>query len=120
MKVTIKECLDAVQSLLDLELQTISDNLDFHWEFNGWLDDYGESSKKFFDDFTDDYKPSNHIKLLIAEQMQKDFESGWWVVDEHNNCLYDIYMGEEYGGWLTEFFTIQLADLTKTIKDGNN
>ena len=66
----MKEFITLAELLFTLELETISNNTSFHFEFNGWLDKYGESSVELESKLT---TIEADVKEL-AERIKKDLE----------------------------------------------
>lgn len=92
--------------LFELELERITNETPFHFEFNDWIDNYGESSQRFVDDLR--AKPED-VKVL-AQMLQQDFDNGVWEADEDG--LYNYEMPSFYSDFITDKLSIQLALLT--------
>ena len=96
--------------LFDMEAFRINDDPDLYFEFNGWLDKFGESSIKFSDDFITIQKDSEELASLI----EKDFNSGEWTLPlNKDEGLYHYLMPSYYCGFITQKFEKQIADKTK-------
>jgi hypothetical protein len=92
--------------LFELELERITNETPFHFEFNEWNESYGESSQGFVDDLH--AKPED-VKTL-AGMIRQDFDNGVWEPDEDG--LYHYEMPSFYSDYITDKLSIQLALLT--------
>ena len=105
--INFKSFTELASMLFDMELETIGWNLDFHFDWYGWNDKYGEKSKSFEPQLT--YTKSDVIAL--AKLIKEDFDNNVWEADKDSN-LYDIQMPECYGDIIVDCLEKQLAVLT--------
>lgn len=116
MKVTKSVAFALAAHLFELELNSISKETDFHFEFNGWIDKFGEVSIKYESQLTS--SPDNQFNAQaiekIADEVQKDFESGFWSIGSCDSGLYNYMMPIQYGRHITEALEMQLAMLSGT------
>jgi hypothetical protein len=114
MKVNRTLALALAAHLFELEIESIGNDPEFHFEFNGWLDKYGDVSLKHQDQLTS--SPENQFNAaaieMIADEVQKDFESGYWSIGSCESNLYNYMMPTQYGGYITKALGQQLAMLT--------
>lgn len=110
MKVTRIAAVALAAHLFELELDSIANDTEFHFEFNGWLDKFGEVSLKYQDQLTS--LPENKFNAQaiqkIADEIQQDYKSGLWPEDR----LYNYMMPTQYGGYITQALEMQLAMLS--------
>ena len=106
-KVTLKECKSLAEHLFELEGETIYNDTKFHFEFNGWLDKFGDNSIKYVGELTSKAEYVNKIAAAIKE----DFDSEYWTKNDDGG-MYHFLMLSTYGGWITECFENHLAVLT--------
>lgn len=92
--------------LFEMELERITNETPFHFEFNGWDEDYGRNSRRFADDLRAKPEDVKTLSLMIAQ----DFDNGVWERDEDG--LYNYEMTSFYSDFITEKLSIQLAMLT--------
>ena len=102
----MKKYTELAELLFELELERISNDTPFHFEWNEWNESYGESSQRFVDDLR--IKPED-VKTL-ARMIRQDFDNGVWESDE--DMLYNYEMPEFYSDYITDKLSIQLAVLT--------
>jgi hypothetical protein len=93
--------------LFEMEHERLSNDTKFHFEFDGWLDRYGESSMSYVDQLT---TKSGDVEML-SNLIKEDFELGLW--EENEDGLYDYEMPTYYGDFITNCLEKQLAVLTK-------
>lgn len=105
----MRKYTELAELLFELELERITNDTPFHFEWNEWNESYGESSQRFVDDLR--IKPED-VKTL-ARMIQQDFDNGVWEVDENEfEGLYHYEMPEFYSDFITDKLSIQLALLT--------
>lgn len=92
--------------LFEMELERITNETPFHFEFNDWNEPYGESSQRFADDLT---AKREDVKTL-AKMIRQDFDNGVWEPDEDG--LYNYEMPSFYADFITDRLSLQLAVLT--------
>jgi hypothetical protein len=113
MKVTRLAAVALAAHLFELELESINNDPEFHFEFNGWLDKFGEVSLKHQEQITS--SPDNQFNAeaiqKIADEIQQDFSSGYWIARSEEG-LYNYMMPTQYGGYITSALEKQLAMLT--------
>jgi hypothetical protein len=113
MKVTRLAAVALAAHLFELELESINNDPEFHFEFNGWLDKFGEVSLKHQEQITS--SPDNQFNAeaiqKIADEIQQDFSSGYWIARSEEG-LYNYMMPTQYGGYITAALEKQLAMLT--------
>lgn len=102
----MKKYTELAELLFELELERITNDTPFHFEWNEWNESYGESSQRFVDDLR--IKPED-VKTL-ARMIRQDFDNGVWESDE--DMLYNYEMPEFYSDYITDKLSIQLAVLT--------
>jgi hypothetical protein len=106
-KVSFKECKDLAEFLFQLEGESISNDVKYHFEDNEWIEKYGDISIAYADDLTSN--PEYIDKL--ARAIKKDFDTEYWSRDKEGG-LYNYEMRTAYGDIITECFTKQLSILT--------
>lgn len=104
----MKKFINLAHLLFDLDLQSISNDKRIYWEFNGWLDKFGEKSILLEPKLTHKEKDVNELALLI----KSDYDKGEWKEDNEGN-LYDYTMRDYYGGFITKKLEEQLSDFTR-------
>ena len=116
MKVNKAAAIALAVHLFELEIDSIANDPGFHFEFNGWLDKFGEVSLKHQEQLTS--SPENEFNAQaiekIASEIQEDFASGHWSIGSCESSLYNYMMPTQYGGHITEALEMQLAMLTGT------
>lgn len=114
MKIAKTAAVALAAHLFELELESILSNPQFHFEFNDWLDKFGEGSLKFQEQLTS--SPENEFNAQaiekMADEIQQDFESGFWSVGSCDSGLYNYMMPTQYGGYITQVLGMQLAMLS--------
>ena len=114
MKVTTAAALSLAAHLIELELDSIANDPEFHFEFNGWLDKFGEVSLKHQGQLTS--SPDNQFNAQaiekIAGEIQQDFDSGFWTAGKQEDGLYNYMMPTQYGGYITQALEMQLSMLS--------
>ncbi len=103
----MKKFIALAEILFTLELESISNDTSFHFEFNGWLDKFGESSIKFEPELTTVKADVKELAMIL----KKDFEAGEWTADEEGR-LYHYLMPSFYCDFITSKLEVQLANLT--------
>jgi hypothetical protein len=98
---------ELAELLFEMELERISNDTNFHFEFNGWYDQFGSTSTGFVDDLRAKKVDVTGLAVLIKE----DFDSKVWEAD--TDGLYNYEMPTYYGDYITESLEKQLAVLTK-------
>ena len=93
--------------LFEMELERISNDTNFHFEFNGWFDNFGSNSTGSVDELRIKEVDVTGLAILIKE----DFDNEVWVADADG--LYNYEMPTYYGDYITDSFEKQLAVLTK-------
>ena len=93
--------------LFELEGDRIHNDPDFHYEWNDWLNKYGDGSIEFASKFVTKKKDAMELAALI----KKDHENNMWEEDKEG-CLYNPTMTDSYGGFITSKYEEQLADFT--------
>ncbi len=83
------------------------------FEFNGWLDKFGEVSLKHQEQLTNSPENEFNAKAIdkIALEIQQDFASEHWTARSQEG-LYNYMMPTKYGGHITQALEMQLAMLT--------
>lgn len=99
--------VELAEHLFELELERLSNDTEEHFQWNGWLDKFGQSSTEFIDELTT--KKDDAVKL--SELIKMDFDSGYWK--KNGDGLYNYLMPDEYGGFITDCLERQLAIITK-------
>lgn len=102
----MKKYKELAELLFEMELERITNETPFYFEFNDWNEQYGESSDRFVDDLR--AKPED-VKTL-AKMIRQDFDNGVWETGEDG--LYDYEMPSFYSDFITDKLSIQLAVLT--------
>ena len=101
--------------LFELEIDTISQEPEFHFEFNDWLNKYGPDSIKHLDQLTS--SPENEFNAVAIQELtteiQEDFSSGHWSAKSCDEGLYNYMMPTQYGGTIARTLEKQLATLTR-------
>lgn len=113
MKVNRIAAVALAAHLFELEIDSIAQDPGFHFQFNGWLDKFGEASLKFQEQLTS--SPENEFNAQaiekIASEIQEDFASGHWTARSEEG-LYNYMMPAHYGGYITKALEMQLGMLT--------
>lgn len=112
MKVSRIAAVALAAHLFELEVESIGNDPEFHFQFNGWLDKFGDGSLKHEDQLTSDATNQFNAQAIekIADEIQADYESGHWIQTEDG--LYKPAMTTEYGGYIVDALEKQLAMLT--------
>lgn len=92
--------------LFEMELERLTNETAYHFEFNEWNENYGESSQRFVDDLHARPEDVDTLALMIGQ----DFDNGVWEPDEDG--LYNYEMPSFYADFITERLSLQLAVLT--------
>lgn len=116
MKIELTAAISLAAHLFELEIDSISQNPEFHFELNGWLHKFGEDSIKHQGQLTS--SPENEFNAVaiqeLAKEIQDDFASGHWSVTSCDSGLYNYMMPTQYGSEITKALGQQLAMLTGT------
>ncbi len=114
MKVSRIAAVALAAHLFELEVESIGQNPEFHFEFNGWLDKFGDGCLKHEDQLTSNPENKFNSQAIekMADEIQKDFETGFWSIGSCESNLYNHMMPTQYGGYITEALGKQLAMLT--------
>lgn len=106
----MKKYKELAELLFEMELERITNETPFYFEFNDWNEQYGESSDRFVDDLR--AKPED-VKTL-AKMIRQDFDNGVWEVESKSGFdgLYNYEMPSFYSDFITDKLSIQLALLT--------
>ena len=114
MKIKLTAAVALAAHLFELEIDSITQNPEFHFEFNGWFDKFGEDSIKHQEQLTS--SPENEFNAAViqelAQEIIQDFDSGFWTVPSCDSNLYNYMMPTQYGGAITKALEKQLAMLT--------
>jgi len=115
MKISRIAAVALAAHLFELEVDTINQEPEFHFEFNGWLDKYGDDSLKRAEQVTSSKENEFNAPSIetLATEIQKDFESGHWSIGSCDSGLYNYMMPTQYGGHIVQALEKQLAMLTK-------
>lgn len=98
--------IQLAELLFEMELERLSNEAEFHFEFNSWLDKFGNNCVSYVDDF----RANQEDVLKLSKMLKEDFELGFWV--EQEDGLYDYEMPTHYGDFITDCLEKQLAILT--------
>lgn len=113
MKIKLTAAVALAAHLFELEMDTINQDPEFHFEFNGWSDKY-PGSISHQDQLTS--SPENEFNAaaiqVLAGEIQDDFASGYWSVTSCDSGLYNYMMPTQYGGIIAKAMGQQLAMLT--------
>jgi hypothetical protein len=114
MKVTTAAALSLAAHLFELELDSIANDPESHFEFNGWLDKFGEVSLKHQEQLTSSPEDKFNAQAIekIAEEIKQDFNSGFWSIGSCDSGLYNYMMPTQYSGYITQALEMQLSMLT--------
>jgi hypothetical protein len=93
--------------LFDLELERLSNDTEEHFQWNGWLDNFGSKSVQFVDSLTSKEK---EVKGL-ARILKQDFDNKVW--EDKEDGLYDYMMPSYYDEYISNCLERQLAVITK-------
>jgi hypothetical protein len=93
--------------LFDLELERLSNDTEEHFQWNGWLDNFGSKSVQFVDSLTSKEK---EVKGL-ARLLKQDFDNKVW--EDKEDGLYDYMMPSYYDEYISNCLERQLAVITK-------
>lgn len=108
----MKQFIELAFDLIELELESIHQNAEYHFMFSNWTDKFGENSYKLSDKLDHEYEPTKLLVLELAKEIKKDFDTNYWQVHT-NGALYSYMMPTIYGGEIDNIIEIQLADLTR-------
>ena len=93
--------------LFEMELERLSNDTEEHFQWNGWLDNFGSKSVQFVDSLTSKEK---EVKGL-ARLLKQDFDNKLW--EENKDGLYDFMMPSYYDEYISNCLERQLAIITK-------
>lgn len=114
MKIELRLTIALAEHLFELELDSICQNPEFHFEFNDWLDKFGPKSIELLDQITS--APENEFNSVaikeLALKIQHNFEAGHWSINHYEDSLYNYEMPSYYSAYITMTFEKQLAVLT--------
>jgi hypothetical protein len=99
--------IDLAHLLFEMELQTISNDPEFHWAFYEWHEKFGANSIMFENKFRIKQKDVKELAKII----KADFDSGEQEPHKEGG-LYNYDMPTVYGGLIVDKLEIQLADMT--------
>ena len=108
-KITKQEALELAAHLFELELDLIYNDVKEHFEWNGWIEKFGENSYLLVNQLTTDSNNEFNSQAIetISEFLIKDFANDEWVRDKDG--LYNYRMPTIYGGYVLYAFEQQLA-----------
>jgi len=108
-KITKQEALELAAHLFELELDSICNDEEEHFELNDWLDKFGDNSYLLADQLTTDSNNEFNSQAIetISEFLIKDFANDEWARDQDG--LYNYMMPTIYGGYVLYAFEQQLA-----------
>lgn len=113
MKIKLTAAIALAAHLFELELDTINQDPEFHFDFNDWNDKYPGSINKL-DQVTS--SPDNEFNAaaiqVLAKEIQDDFASGFWTPGSCDSGLYNYMMPTQYGGIISDAIGKQLAMLS--------
>jgi hypothetical protein len=114
MKVTTSAALSLAAHLFELEIESINNDPEFHFHFNGWLDKFGELSPNHQEQLTSSSENEFNAQAIqkIADEIQQGYKSGLWLEVKLEDGLYNYMMPAQYGGYITQALEMQLAMLT--------
>lgn len=112
MKVTKTRAIALAVILFELEIDSICNDAKDHFMFNDWTEKFGCESYKLAEKLTSSKNNQFNAAVieLMAEEIQQDFESGHWTIQDDG--LYHYMMPTQYGGYIANAFEMQLAMLT--------
>ena len=108
MKITQKQAEELAAHLIELEVESVQNNVDdFFLELVGW-DNFGKRAIELVDNLTSD---SNNVFnqdaiQVISKMLIEDFKNGDWEGNEDG--LYHYMMPTIYGGIIGEALTKQM------------
>jgi hypothetical protein len=99
--------VELAEHLFELELERLSNDTEEHFQWNGWLDNFGSKSVQFVDSLTSKEK---EVKGL-ARLLKQDFDNKVW--EDKEDGLYDYMMPSYYDEYISNCLERQLAVITK-------
>ncbi len=99
--------VELAEHLFELELERLSNDTEEHFQWNGWLDNFGSKSVQFVDNLTSKEK---EVKGL-ARILKQDFDNKVW--EDKEDGLYDYMMPSYYDEYISNCLERQLAVITK-------
>jgi hypothetical protein len=99
--------VELAEHLFELELERLSNDTEEHFQWNGWLDNFGSKSVQFVDSLTSKEK---EVKGL-ARILKQDFDNKVW--EDKEDGLYDYMMPSYYDEYISNCLERQLAVITK-------
>lgn len=108
-KITKQEAEELAAHLFELELDLIHNDVKEHFEWNGWIEKFGDNSHLLVDQLTSDSNNEFNSQAIetISEFLIKDFANGEWARDQDG--LYNYMMPTIYGGYILYALEQQLA-----------
>jgi len=104
----MEKFITLAQLLFQMEIESIGNDPEFHWEFNSWYEKFGNTSIMFEDKLISKEKDINDLAIIL----EKNFKAGEFEAGE-NGELYNYLMPTQYGNFIVERLEMQLADFTK-------
>jgi len=98
---------ELAELLFEMELERLSNDTEEHFQWNGWLDNFGSKSVQFVDSLSMKEKDVKGLTRLLKQ----DFDNKLW--EENKDGLYDYMMPSYYADYITNCLEKQLAVLTK-------
>lgn len=114
MKIAKTRAVALAVILFELEIDSICNDSEDHFYFNGWAEKFGHNAHKLSDKLTSSKNNTFNAQAIdkMASEIQSDFESEIWTPCS-NGELYNHMMINKYGGYIDEALECQLAMLTK-------
>lgn len=117
MKLKRSIALVLAASLIELEIESITNDTEEHFYSRGWLDKYGDDSIKFEPQLTSDKDNEFNAAAiqLIATALQKDFATGYWTPSDEdikNQSFYQYMMPTIYAGYIDDALDKQMSIIT--------
>jgi len=108
-KITKQEAEELAAHLLELELDLIHNDVKEHFEWNGWIEKFGDNSHLLVDQLTSDSNNEFNSQAIevISELLIEAFANDEFERDEDG--LYNYNMPTIYGGEIVDSFEKQLA-----------
>lgn len=113
MKIKLTAALALAAHLFELEIDSITQDPEFHFDFNGWNDKY-PGSINHQNKLTSSSENEFNAKAIqvLAKEIQDDFASGFWTPGSCDSGLYNYMMPTLYGDIITKALGHQLAMIT--------
>jgi len=114
MKIKLTAAVALAEILFELEIDSIAQDPEFHFEFNDWDDKY-PGSINHQDQLTSSPESKFNAATIqeLAKEIQEDFASGHWSVASCDSSLYNYMMPTQYGGTISKALGQQLAMITR-------